>query len=70
MVKLHHISEFIKYCNPSEDLRPFNDILLIIPRFKSTISSQAFIVSAPMLWNSLPYDIYTSISLPNFKSKL
>ena len=65
-----YISELIKYRNPSRDLRSLNDILLDVPRSKSSVGSRAFVVSAPSLWNSLPYDIRTSVSLASFKSKL
>ena len=65
-----YISELIKYRSSFRDLRSINDILLEVPRSKSSIGSRAFAVSAPLLWNSLPYDIRTSISLASFKSKL
>src|SRR3981189_964139 len=65
-----YISELIKNRSPSRDLRSLNDILLDVPRSKSSNSSRAFVVSALSLWNSLPYDIRTSISLASVKSKL
>ncbi len=65
-----YLSELIKYRCPSRDLRSLNDILLDVPRSKSSIGSRAFVVSAPSLWNSLPYDIRSTSSLLSFKSKL
>jgi hypothetical protein len=65
-----YISDLIKYHCPSRDLRSLDDILLEVPRSKSSNGSRAFVVSAPSLWNSLPCDIRSCTSLASFKSKL
>src|SRR5438552_5284495 len=64
-----YLCELINY-RASRDLRSRNDVLLAVPRFTSSCASRAFIVSAPTLWNSLPYDVRTCNSLASFKSKL
>ena len=65
-----YISDLIKYHCPSRDLRSLDDILLEVPRSKSSNGSRAFVVSAPSLWNSLPCDIHSCTSLASFKLKL
>ena len=65
-----YLCDLIKYRSTSRDLRSINDVLLDVPKFKSCIGSRAFVVSAPKLWNSLPYDLRTAESLISFKSKL
>jgi hypothetical protein len=65
-----YLCELIRYRSTARDLRSINDVLLDVPKSKSCIGSRAFAFSAPKLWNSLPYDIRTSVSLVTFKSKL
>jgi len=65
-----YLCELIRYRSTSRDLRSINDVLLDVPKFKSCIGSRAFVFSAPKLWNSLPYDMRTCVSLISFKSKL
>src|ERR1700722_15117236 len=62
--------ELIRYRSTSRDLRSINDVMLDVPKSKSCIGSCAFVFSAPKLWNSLPYDLQTCVSLTTFKSKL
>ena len=54
----------------SRDLRSINDVMLDVPKSKSCIGSREFVFSAPKLWNSLPYDVRTCVSITTFKSKL
>ena len=65
-----YLCELIRYQSTSHDLRSNNDVLLDIPKHKSYIGSCAFVFSAPKLWNSLPEDVHTCLSLTTFKSKL
>jgi hypothetical protein len=65
-----YLCELIRYCSTARDLRSTIDVLLDVPKYKSCLGSRAFAFSAPKLWNSLPYDIRTCVSLVTFKSKL
>ena len=65
-----YLCDLIKYRSVSRDLRSLNDVLLDVPRCKSSIGSRAFVVSAPKLWNNLPSDVRTCTSLTSFKTKL
>ena len=65
-----YLSELISYHCASRDLRSQNDVQLVVPKFTSCSGSRAFVVSAPTLWNSLPYEIRTCTSIVCFKSKL
>ena len=65
-----YLCELIRYQSTSRDLRSNNDVLLDVPKCKSCIGSRAFVFSAPKLWNSLPEDVRTCVSLTTFKSKL
>ena len=55
---------------PSRSLRSEADILLQIPRYKKLIGQMAFSVSAPKIWNSLPWGVRQSSTLAIFKLKL
>ena len=65
-----YLSELIKYHFPVRNLRSECDILLDVPKCKSSSGSRAFAIAAPTLWNSLPYDVRTCTSIDVFKSKL
>ena len=65
-----YLCELVRYRSTARDLRSIDDIFLDVPKFKSCAGSRAFVVSAPKLWNSLPYDIRTCGSLTRFRSKL
>jgi hypothetical protein len=65
-----YLSELITYYFPVRSLRSEIDILLEVPKCKSSSGSRAFSVAAPTLWNSLPNEIRTCTSVDVFKSKL
>ena len=65
-----YLCELIRYHSTSHDLRSINDVMLDVPKSKSCIGSRALFFSALKLWNSLPYDVRTCVSLTTFKSKL
>lgn len=65
-----YLCELIRYSSTFRDLRSINDVFLDVPKSKSCIGSRAFVFSAPKLWNDLPKDIRTCVSLISFKSKL
>ena len=67
---LSYLFELIRYHSTSRDLRSNNDVLLDVTKHKSCIGLRAFVFSAPKLWNSLPEDVHTCVSLTTFKSKL
>ena len=64
------LSDLVRYRSTFHDLRSVGDVLLDVRKSKSCVGSRAFIFSAPKLWNSLPYDVRTCVSLVSFKSKL
>lgn len=65
-----YLSELITYHFPARNLRSDCDILLHVPKCKSSSGSRSFVIAAPTLWNSLPYEIRTCTSIDVFKSKL
>ena len=65
-----YLSDLVRYRSTFRDLRSVGDVLLDVPKSKSCVGSHAFVFSAPKLWNSLPYDVRTCVSLVSFKSKL
>ena len=65
-----YLCELISYRSTTRDLRSINNVLLDVPKSTSCIGSRAFIFSAPKLWNSLPEDVRTCVSLSIFKTKL
>ena len=65
-----YLSDLVRYRSTFRDLSSVDDVLLDVPKFKSCLSSHAFVLSTPKLWNSLPYDVHTCVSLISFKSKL
>ena len=65
-----YLTDLIKYHFPSRNLRSECDILLKVPKVKTSSGSHAFIVAAPTLWNSLPNNIQICTSLNSFKGKL
>src|ERR1700722_11630008 len=67
---LSYLSDLVRYRSTFRDLRSVGDVLLDVPKSKSCVDSRAFAFSAPKLWNSLPYDVRTCVSLVSFKSKL
>ena len=52
-------------------LRSSSSQLLQVPPFRrSTVGRRSFPVAASVLWNSLPLDIQSSLSLPIFRQQL
>ena len=67
-----YLSELI---NKKENLRPLrssSDIVLTIPKVKTSVTygDRAFSVAAPKLWNNLPSSIKQSSTIDKFKSSL
>ena len=67
-----YLTSLLQTYIPNRNLRSSNDSrLLVNPSItKSSYGDQAFSVSAPKLWNSLPYHVRHSPTLRIFKSKL
>ncbi len=65
------ISDLLHFYSPVRTLRSSSHKLLIVPksRLKSK-GNRAFSVHGPMLWNSLPLSIRSSLTLSSFKSSL
>ena len=52
-------------------LRSANAYRLVVPPVKlSTVSSRAFAVAAPHIWNTLPTDVFAANSLSTFRRLL
>jgi len=65
-----YLSDLVRYRSTFHDLRSVGDVLLDVRKSKSCVGFRAFVFSASKLWNSLPYNAHTSVSLSSFKSKL
>jgi len=44
--------------------------ILVLPVMSTTVGSRAFLVAAPLIWNSLPDNVFSAESLPTFERKL
>ena len=74
---LHHqgpkyLQELIQYRSTDKRLRSSADpYLLLIPKTKyKTFTARSFSISAPTIWNGLPYHVRTADNLLTFKSGL
>ena len=66
-----YLTELISPYVPRRALRSADQLLLEQPMHKLKLTGlRAFSVCAPCLWNSLPFEIKSSTSIPIFKSKL
>ena len=67
-----YIRDLLIPYSPARNLRSSTDrLLLTIPRTKCRrYGDRAFSVSAPRLWNNLPYNIRNCATLATFKTKL
>ena len=66
-----YLAELLHLYTPGRPLRSANHHLLDVPNFRlDTFGRRAFMVAAPVLWNSLPTTIKTSDSLDIFKKRL
>ena len=63
---LQHIGQH----QPVHSLRSSNSILLTVPPTKTVTSARAFCISAPTVWNSLPYAVRETSSQPKFLRRL
>ena len=67
----YYLADSIDLYRPSRCLRSSNCHLLAVPSCaKSSFALQAFCVSSPNYWNSLPLHIRSSDILASFKSRL
>ena len=66
-----YIRDLLQQYLPTRTLRSETKHMLCVPKSKTvTYSKRCFKIMAPVLWNSLPYDIKTSESLGVFKKRL
>ena len=66
-----YLGELLHPYQSARDLRSADDNLLVVPRTKHvTLGDRAFCHAAPVLWNSLPYQLRNARTLELFKSAL
>jgi hypothetical protein len=66
-----YLQELLVLQESQYSLRSLNQGLLVVPRtHQVTYGDRAFSKAAPILWNSIPYDIRTSSSVDIFKHNL
>ena len=65
-----YISQLLTPYVPTRTLRSSDKLLLKIPKTFSSYGDRAFSSCAPKLWNSLPMDIRSCVSINAFKNRL
>ena len=66
-----HISDLLSLYSPGRNLRSANQKLLCKASYNlKTYGPRSFSCAAPLLWNSIPYDIRNSSTIDTFKRKL
>ena len=66
-----YISDLLSLYSPGRSLRSANRKLLCKASYNlNTYGARSFSCAAPLLWNSIPYDIRNSSSIDTFKRKL
>ena len=65
-----YLQDLLTQYSPHRHLRSSDKHLLVTPRTRTLYGDQAFSVSAPTLWNSLPQEIRSCQSLQTFKCLL
>ena len=65
-----YLADLLQYHKTTKSTRLSSTQPLSIPRHNLSFGSWAFRVSAPKVWNSLPFQIRQSESLPTFKRHL
>ena len=65
-----YLSNLIQPYNPPRHMRSSDQYLLTVPRTRFRISDKSFVVAAPKIWNSLPYDLRIVVPSLSFRSLL
>jgi len=65
-----YLADLLQYHKTTKSTRLSSTQPLSVPRHNLSFGSRAFRVSAPKVWNSLPFQIRQSESLPTFKRHL
>ncbi|XP_072048793.1 uncharacterized protein [Amphiura filiformis] len=67
-----YISDIVTYYKPVRNLRSSNKLSLTVTSRPSTkfYGERAFVYAAPSLWNNLPLQVRSSITVSSFKSRL
>ena len=65
-----YLLQHIDLHQPVRSLRSSNSILLTVPPTKTVTAARAFCISAPTVWNSLPYAVRETSSQPQFLRRL
>ena len=68
--RLPYLADLLQYHKTTKSTRLSSTQPLSIPPHNFSFGSRAFRVSAPKVWNSLPFQISQSESLPTFKRHL
>ena len=66
-----YLSDLLHFYSPAKNLRSAEKQLLVVPpTFMKTAGDRAFSSAAPILWNSLPFNMKEMCSLDSFKTSL
>jgi len=65
-----HLYSSLKHYTPSRTLRSSDSKLLFVPRVRTCFGSRSFAVATPIIWNSLPLAIWSSVSPYSFRRQL
>jgi hypothetical protein len=65
-----YLADLLHPYNPHRSLRSSDNKLLHVPLIKSSHGRRSFSYAAPVIWNSLPFSLRTTTSLPYFTSHL
>ena len=65
-----YISNLLKLYVPVRNLRSSDKLLLFEPKSMHSWGDRSFAVAAPRLWNDLPFNIRSSITIDSFKKNL
>ena len=65
-----YLADLLQYHKTTKSTHLSSTQLLSVPRHNLSFGSRAFRVSAPKVWNSLPFQIRQSESRPTFKCHL
>jgi len=65
-----YLHSLLKHYVPSRTLRSSGSNLLLVSRVRTGFWSRSFSVAAPIIWNSLPFDIRSSSTISCFRRQL
>ena len=65
-----YLSDLLQSYNPPRSLRSSDKLFLVILKIKTALARRSVSFAAPSSWNSLPYELRNTKSLPSFTSQL